>query len=59
MKRGTLMVLLFCLFLPLAELWNSSQDVKIVNVVGLFGSGVVLGSALAYIFFSLKVGQKP
>ena len=54
MKRGTIMVLLFCLLLPLAGLWNSSQDVRGANIVGLFGSGVVFGAALASVFVAYR-----
>ena len=59
MKRGITLAILFCLLLSLAGLWNSSEDVRAVRIVGLFGSGAVFGAALAYLIFALRAKREP
>lgn len=59
MKRGIAMVILFSLLLSLGGLWNSSQDVRAVRIVGLFGSGAVFGAALTFLIIALKAKREP
>jgi ABC-type uncharacterized transport system permease subunit len=52
---------LFFMFLlfSFVGLWRFSQDVRTVNVVGLFVSGVVAGAVLTGIIVLLKAKREP
>ncbi|MEO7672825.1 MAG: hypothetical protein ABIU09_01955 [Pyrinomonadaceae bacterium] len=47
------------LVFSLLGLWQFSQDVRTVNVVGLFGSGAIAGAILAVFIAFLKAKREP
>ncbi len=55
MKYGISLAILFCLFLSLTGLWNASQDVRAVRIVGLFGSGAIFGAAITYLVVAYRM----
>ncbi len=59
MKRRIPIVPVPLLFFSLYGLWHFSQDVKTVNVVGLFASGAIAGAVLAVFIAFLKAKREP
>ncbi len=47
------------LFFSLLGLWQFSQDVRTVNIVGLYASGAIAGAALALFIVFLKLKREP
>jgi hypothetical protein len=59
MKRRKSLVVLPLLFISLLGLWRFSQDMRTVNVIGLFGSGAIAGAVLVRVIVALKAKREP
>ncbi len=59
MKRRIPIVPFPLLGFSLLGLWQFSQDVRTVNVVGLFASGAIAGAILAVFIAFLKAKREP